>query len=219
MNIAVVIPAFNEEQRIVATLRSVRDAGYHQIIVVDDGSADHTSEQARPFATVLRHPINRGMGAALATGTQYALDTGADIIVHFDADGQHQASDIARVIAPLQSGRAAIVFGSRYLGTSKVPWTKKYLLHMPARALQNMTTGLHLSDVHNGFRALDRTAAAAIHISQDRMAHASEIVSEAKRLGLRFEEVPVTISYREYGQGFFGGLRILKDIIVRKLLP
>lgn len=216
--ICIVIPAFNEAKRIVTTVQTLIAQGYADIIVVDDGSTDATGAVIAPFAKVLRHRVNRGMGAALATGTQYALRHGADIIVHFDADGQHRAEDIAALIVPLQDDRADIVFGSRYMGLSEVPWTKRYLLHAPARWFQNRMTGIRLTDVHNGFRAMNRRAASQIRIRQDRMAHASEIVSEVKRNGLRYTEVPVTILYHEYGQGLVGGLRIVKDLLIRKFL-
>ncbi len=219
MNIFVVIPAFNEIERIEKTLIDLSKSGSYQIVVVDDGSTDGTAAIAEKYAVVLRHPINRGMGAALATGTAYAVQQGADIVVHFDADGQHSAADIPRIVAPIIDKKAEVVFGSRYLGNSHVPFSKKYLIHMPARVLQNALTGIRLTDVHNGFRAMSRDAAGKIRIQQDRMAHASEIVAEVHRLGLPFTEVPVTISYREYGQGFAAGIRILKDLIVRKLLP
>lgn len=216
--ISIVIPAYNEERNIVSTLQQVRSVGPYAIVVVDDGSTDRTAELARPYATVVRHAINRGMGAALMTGTQWSVARGASVIVHFDADGQHQAAEIPKVIGPIVDGATDVVFGSRYLGSSAVPWTKRYLLHMPALALQTVITGMHLTDVHNGFRALSRDAASRIIIRQDRMAHASEIVSEVKRNGLRYTEVPVTISYHEYGQGFVGGLRIIKDLIIKKIV-
>jgi glycosyltransferase involved in cell wall biosynthesis len=217
--VAIVIPAYNEEKNIVRVLESIKALGRYTCIVVDDGSRDATADLARQYAIVLTHVVNRGMGAALATGTLFALLIGATYIVHFDGDGQHQATDIAAVVAPLERGEADIVFGSRYLGAGvNVPWTKRYLLHMPALALQRLMTGLRLTDVHNGFRAMNRHAAETILIRQDRMAHASEIVNEVKRNRLRYTEVPVTIVYQEYGQGFIGGLRILKDLIVKKIL-
>jgi len=158
------------------------------------------------------------MGAALATGTQYALDHGADIIVHFDADGQHRADEIDRFIRKIVTDDADIVIGSRYKQKNNLPWTKKYLIHKPGLVFQNVTSRIHLTDVHNGFRAMNRHAASKIQIRQDRMAHASEIIYEVKRHKLRYREVPVTIAYREYGQGIQDGLKIFGDLLKKRFL-
>ncbi len=216
MKVFVVIPSYNEAHNIEAVLASLQKYNY-QIVVVDDGSSDQTAHLAsRAGAIVLRHEINRGQGAALYTGTLYALDQGADIIVHFDADGQFVASEISRVIEPLVEGRADIVFGSKFLQANQIPPLKKFLIIKPAIWLNNFLTGLKLSDVHNGFRALSRVAAQKIQIKQDAMAHASEIVAQTKKLGLRYQEVPVTVLYREFGQGFGGGVKILIDWFIKK---
>lgn len=216
MKVFVVIPSYNEAPHIGAVLESLRKYDY-QIVVVDDGSHDETSQLAQQAgAIVLRHEINRGQGAALYTGTLYALDQGADVIVHFDADGQFVAAEISRVIAPIIENRADIVFGSKFLQANQIPPLKKFLIIKPAIWLNNFLTGLKLSDVHNGFRAMSKLAAQKIQIKQDAMAHASEIVAQTKKLGLRYQEVPVTVLYREFGQGFGGGVRILIDWFTKK---
>jgi len=219
----VIIPAWNEvsrRNRLPIALEQLSLLPYF-VIVVDDGSTDETARVAQKWAKVVRHAINRGQGAALVTGMQYALAQGADIIVHFDADGQMQPEDIARVIAPLETDPDLdVVLGSRFLGqtTQSVPWAKKYLLHQPALWLQRLTTGLKLTDVHNGFRAFRASAAARLDLQQDGMAHASEITYQIKKKNLRYQEVSVTIIYHEFGQGFGSGLRILRDLIIRKLI-
>ncbi|MFA6253089.1 MAG: glycosyltransferase family 2 protein [Patescibacteria group bacterium] len=216
MNVFVVIPSWNEAKNIGAVLESLKKYDY-QIVVVDDGSADQTAQIARDMGvTVLQHEINRGQGAALYTGTLYALKQGADIIVHFDSDGQLLAEEIAKVIAPIISNQADIVFGSKFLQNNKIPWQKKYLIIKPAIWLNNFLTGLKLSDVHNGFRALNRLAAEKITIKQDAMAHATEIVAQTKKLKLRYQEVPVAVIYHRFGQGFGGGLKILVDWFTKK---
>jgi polyprenyl-phospho-N-acetylgalactosaminyl synthase len=216
-SVFIVIPAFNEAHAIRNVLEDLQTHGYRSLIVVDDGSHDDTASIARPYATVLRHAVNRGMGAALVTGTTWALNHDAQYIVHFDADGQHAASEIERVLSPVCDGSVDIVLGSRYLQENNLPFVKKYLIHKPAIFFQNMSSGMHLTDVHNGFRAMNRHAAKVIRITQDRMAHASEIIHEIKAHQLRYREIPVTISYHEFGQGIFAGLRILKDLMVKTL--
>lgn len=218
MKTVIVIPAYNEARHIAMTLRSLHDAGYDDLVVVDDGSTDDTADTAAHDAVVLRHSINRGMGAALSTGTVWAVANGADCVVHFDADGQHRADEVGRVTAPIIANEADIALGSRYLKASQTPWTKKYLLHRPALLLQTILTGMRLTDVHNGFRAMNRTAAKKIRIRQDRMAHASEVINEIKQHRLRYVEVPVTIAYQEYGQGFASGIKIYWDLIKKIVL-
>lgn len=220
----VIIPAWNEvsrRNRLPQTLEQLSQLPY-DIIVVDDGSTDQTATVARRWAHVISHPINRGQGAALMTGMQYALAHGADIIVHFDADGQMQPEDIARVIEPFQGdSELDVVLGSRFLAPTSgqaVPWVKKYLLQRPALLFQRLTTGLKLTDVHNGFRAFRASAAAKLQLQQDGMAHASEITAEIKKKKLKYKEVPVTIKYYEFGQGFGGGLQIIRDLIIRRII-
>jgi len=221
--IFVIVPVWQGEKRnLEQTLKSLAKLPY-KTIIVDDGSTDATFEIAKRQSglIVLRHIINRGQGAALATGTKKALALNADIIVHFDSDGQFLAEEIESVVEPLlRDPELDIVLGSRYLGQKKnqVPWLKKYLLQKPALLFQFLTTGLRLTDVHNGFRALRARAAEQIEIKQDRMAHASEIVSEIKRNHLRYTEVPVTVVYNEFGQGLGGGIKILMSLFIRKII-
>jgi glycosyltransferase involved in cell wall biosynthesis len=169
---------------------------------------------------VLRHAINRGQGAALQSGITLALARGADVVVTFDADGQHLAADIPRLVAPVLSGGADVALGSRFLEpTSDVPPLRRLVLK-GAVFFTTLTTGVRLSDAHNGLRAFSRSAAQTIRIRQDRMAHASELISEIRRHRLRFEEVPITVLYTDYsrgkGQSAFGAFRVLLDLVVGK---
>ncbi len=217
MKVFIVIPCYNEAKQVAAVLKEVKP--YGSVVVVDDGSSDQSYQVAKSEGVkVLRHLINRGMGAALATGNSYALSQGAEVIVHFDADGQHLAADLPQLLEPIVTGSAEVVFGSRFLNSaSQIPFFKKWLILKPAITLQNLFFGLSLSDAHNGLRALTASALKKIEISQDRMAHASEIISQVKKLRLKYQEVPVTIKYYEFGQGFLGGLKILKDLLFGKL--
>lgn len=221
-SVAIIIPAFNELRpgrgRLRDVLQELAPLSY-TVIVVDDGSTDGTGAVAEGLATVIRHPINRGQGAALVTGMVYALKQGVDILVHFDADGQMQVKDIAQVVTPLQSNsQLDVVLGSRFLGPNNIPWLKKYFLHYPALWFQRLTTGLPLSDVHNGFRAFRAAAAGRLDLQQDGMAHASEIILRIKKLHLRYQEVPVTIIYHEFGQGLGGAWKIFRDLFIRTLI-
>lgn len=218
----VVIPAFNEAPRIEKTLTELRRHFSGTVVVVDDASRDDTVEQVAHFPVwLLRHPINCGQGAALQTGIEFALRQGASIVVTFDADGQHDASEIARLIEPVLSGEADVALGSRFLGAARdIPWLRWLTLKL-AILFTRLTSGLPLSDVHNGYRAFSRHAASTIRIQQPRMAHASEILGEIARHGLRYQEVPVTVSYLEEtlekGQTAWGALRITGHLLAGRI--
>ena len=220
--IFIVIPSFNEETVLRSTVEPLLNGGY-EIVIVDDGS---TNEQEKFLSDlpviVIRHPQNLGQGAALETGTQYALSKGASCIVHFDADGQHDFSAIERLLVPIQSNEADVVFGSRFLNKqSSLPFGRSLLLHA-ARYVNFLFTGLLLSDAHNGLRAFNRKAAELMRIKENRMAHASEILILVKKHKLRFTEIAVEVRYTAYsrakGQSGWNSIRILFDLLLHKLL-
>lgn len=221
MKISVVIPAYNEAKVIGKVVREVKDK-VSQVIVVDDGSTDQTAEIARQAgATVTTHFLNRGQGAALQTGINFALNSGADIIVTFDADNQHRAEEIEEVVKPLLLGQVDAVLGSRFLNKkNQIPFSRKIILKMAAK-FTRIYTGLAVTDAHNGFRALSVKAAGLIKIRQDGMAHASEILEQIKKHKLKFQEVPVTIKYTDYslekGQKMSNSFRILWDLIIGRI--
>ena len=221
MNIFIVIPAFNEEKNIKAVIEDIRsEIPDSNIVVVDDCSNDDTVRIAKnQGVVVLRHIINRGQGAALQTGNKYAIQKKADIIVHFDGDGQHRSKDIKKLIEPIRNNIVDVSLGSRFLDSdNKIPFTKKYFILKPAIIFNWFFTGLKLSDAHNGLRAFSVSAAKRIGIAQDKYAHATEIISEIKRHGLRYQEVPIKIIYNKYGQKFTDGFKIIKDLIFKKIL-
>lgn len=219
----IVIAAYFEENSIRTVLDDLQRNGYFNIVVVDDGSTDKTSEIAkRKDATVLHHVMNRGQGAALQTGITYALSQGAQFIVTFDADGQHQASDIQKLLQPLVVGEADVCLGSRFLGTaSEVPLIRKVLLKCGV-VLMYLMYGIKLTDSHNGLRAFTRSAAEKIKITTDRMEHASQILEEIMENKLRYREIPVTIKYTAYslkhGQSSLNAVNIAYQMLKNKFL-
>jgi glycosyltransferase involved in cell wall biosynthesis len=221
--ICVVIPAYNESPAIGKVLAELCVYPY-RVILVDDGSTDTTLDEARPFpVTILRHTINLGQGAALSTGIQYALrNLDIQAIVTFDADGQHDPANIARLVEALERGHD-VALGSRFMEGGEaisIPWLKRLMLALAVRVTQQMT-GLPLTDTHNGLRAFRRSAAASIQIQHNGMAHASEILSQVASLGLRYCEVPVSVRYTEYslhkGQSVLNSFNILWEIIGGKM--
>ncbi len=213
-----VIPAWNEEKNISRVLSQVVDL-VDVVVVVDDGSEDNTySESKKHKAVVLRHILNRGQGAALETGNKYCLKNGADIIVHFDADGQFLAREIKEVVEPLKRQEADIVFGSRFLEKrSRIPWQKEKIIFPLARLVNKHLLGVRLSDPQSGFRAFTAQAAPRINIEQDGMAHCSEIIYKAFRSDLNIKEIPISVIYNDYGQKFSGGIKIIKDLLMAKI--
>lgn len=217
----IVIAAYNEAPVIEGVLQSL-EAHYKNIVVVDDGSQDGTPEIVRrTHSHLVQHPINLGQGAALQTGIDFALRRSSQFIVTFDADGQHDPTDILLLLQALANGGADIACGSRFLGrTYDMPRARRLFLKMVAR-FTSITSGVKMTDAHNGLRAMTRTSATKLQIRQDRMAHASEIVQEIARKKLRLVEVPVTIRYTEYslskGQKLSHSIDILIDLLTRKL--
>lgn len=215
----IVIPAYNEEKNVGRVLGGLFKLGFRNIVVVDDGSIDQTlAESKKAGACVLRHEVNRGQGAALQTGDEYALAQGADMVVHFDADGQFNPADIIPAVEALAKSRADVVLGSRLIDNrSNVPWTKRWVILPVSRIINRLFTGIKLTDAHNGFRALNRKALETIRITHDRMAHNSDIIRQIKKNNLKFIEIPVQVLYYKYGQGVEGGIRILWDLLFAKL--
>lgn len=220
-DVFIIMPAFNEGPAIGDVIAGLL-SDYPRVVVVDDGSVDDTAERALAAgAVVLRHPLNRGQGAALQTGLDYALAQGARYVVTFDSDGQHRPEDVFRLLEPIEAGRADVALGSRFLGdSSSVPPLRRLLLK-GAVLFTRWTSGTSLTDAHNGLRALSRPAAERIRIRLDRMAHASELVDQIRRLGLAWVEVPVTVRYTPYslakGQRAGDAVKVVLDYLLGRV--
>ncbi len=214
-----IIPAYNEEKTIKEVLEKIKPL-VSEIVVVDDGSTDNTFKLAKDQGvTVLKHIINRGQGAALQTGNQYALINRADIVVHFDADGQFMGEEIKDIIKPIAQGKADVVFGSRFLSKkSYIPYFKKYIILPLARLVNKLFLGVNLTDPQAGFRAMSAKAIKKITIEHNSMAHCSEIMYKTIKFNLKYQEVPITVIYKNFGQRFGGGIKILKDLLLARLL-
>jgi glycosyltransferase involved in cell wall biosynthesis len=218
----VVVPAYREGAAIRQTLADLRSV-FRNVLVVDDGSEDDTAVQALAAgAIVVRHPFNLGQGAAIQTGISFALMKEAEFIATFDADGQHHVDDLLRMRDAATDLQCDLVIGSRFLGRAEGLSPARRILLKLATAFTNLTTGVHMTDAHNGLRIMTIQAARKINISQDRMAHASELIAQIGRLGLHVVEVPVTITYSAYslqkGQKLSDSFRILADLVSGWLL-
>lgn len=215
----VVIPLYNEASVIVGVIAELHEVFAH-VVCVDDGSTDGSAEVAEAAgARVVRHPYNLGQGAALQTGISYAREQpGVEFIVTFDADGQHRVVDAVAMIALARAEDAAVVFGSRFLDDRTRPGLLKKAVLKTAVCVTNLTTGLTLTDAHNGLRVIRADAALAVNLKQDRMAHATEIVLQLGRTGLPYREFPVEVLYTDYsrakGQSLLNSINILVDLVI-----
>ncbi len=222
--VAIVIPLYNEERVIKGVLQELHQKyPKYVLIVVDDSSMDNSAKEAcLKDVYLLHHSVNLGQGAALQTGIEYARELGCSYVVTFDSDGQHDPADIALFVQTLQNDETDIVLGSRFLGkTENMPLRKKYLLQA-SRVFTWMTTGIWLTDSHNGLRAINIGKFPQFEITQNRMAHASEIISIIKTLKMRYTEKPCNIRYTEYsiekGQSMFNSINIIIDYFVGNMM-
>lgn len=220
--IFVVIPCYNEAGIIRETIAAIIEKDY-SIIVVDDHSTDNTREQLKEIPLIyIRHRLNLGQGAALQTGISVALKRGAEYLVTFDADGQHDVNDIDGMLQKLKEDQLEIVLGSRFLpGSGGNISAGRKLLLKAACYLNYLFTGILLTDAHNGLRVMNRHAAKSIHLKENRMAHATEILKEIKKHDLKFGEFPVHIHYTGYskkkGQSLLNSIRIFFDLVLNKI--
>lgn len=204
MQLVIILPAYNESQVIAATLRQVKQAAKKlplaaEIIVVNDGSSDNTASICRRAGvTVITHQLNRGLGAALATGLEYAKRSGADFAITMDSDGQHDSQDLKKVLQPLFKNQADVVIGSRLLRKgSQMPWLRK-LNNFGFNLITWLLFGIWTTDSLSGFRGFARPAIEKIQLKTERMEVSNEFFSEIKKHHLKLTEVPIKVIYTPY---------------------
>ena len=192
---------YNEASVVGTVITGLREV-FPYVVCVDDGSTDGSQEVARAAgAVVVQHPVNLGQGASLQTGIEYALrDPELDCIVTFDADGQHRVIDAQLMAERIKSGEAEIVLGSRFLDKRTKMSAAKRLVLRTAAIQSRMATGMALTDAHNGLRAFSPKVARGIHLTQNRMAHASELVHQIAEMKPKWVEQPVEIIYTDYSK-------------------
>lgn len=221
-HVRVIVPMFNEATSVTAVIAALR-AEFPHVICVDDGSTDGSARIAQAAgATVLRHAVNQGQGAALQTGFDYVLrHTDATHAVTFDADGQHVVADAVRMVQEAQRTGTDVVLASRFTGTTTaMPAARRLLLRAATRFTQ-WTSKLEVTDTHNGLRVLNRTALTRIRLTMPRMAYASELLSAIVPAGLTYTEISTTVNYTDYsrakGQRNINAVNILFDLAVRRM--
>lgn len=215
----VVIPLYNEAT-VIGTVVEELLRSFTHVVCVDDGSSDGSAAKAEAAgATLLRHAVNLGQGAALQTGMAFALRAGARYVVTFDADGQHRVADALGMLEVAEKEDLAVVFGSRFLDGRTDTGRLKRLVLRTAAWFTRQRTGMNLTDAHNGLRVIRDDAARGIDLKQNRMAHASEIVLQLGRTRLPWREYPVHVLYTDYskakGQSLWNSVNILIDLVFK----
>ena len=195
MKVIIGIPAFNEEENIAAIVIKLKRK-YDHVLVCDDGSSDMTHDIASSLgAIVVKHPTNLGYGAAIKTIFNEARKIDGDILITFDADGQHKISEIDSVLKPISENKADIVIGSRFLGNTKdIPKYRKIGIKM-ITGLTNTLTGSEITDAQSGFRAYSKKVLNEISPTESGMGISTEILIKSSKKQMRISEVPITISY------------------------
>lgn len=221
--IAVIIPIYNEETVVEGVVNDVLRR-FKTVICVDDGSTDGSvAAVQKTRATVVRHPLNLGQGAALQTGIDFALlDKTTQYFVTFDADGQHAVEDVVRMVEAIKKNDVDVVLGSRFLGTAQnMPWLKEKALKL-AVIFSNQTSGIRLSDTHNGLRVFNRKVATRLNITMPDFSHASEIVERIAQEKFTYQELPITIAYTDYsrqkGQPLLNAVNLSFDTLISKVV-
>ncbi len=219
--VAIIIPVYNEGEVILSVIKKISE-NFTYIVCVNDGSTDNSSSEiAKTNAYLIQHPINMGQGAALQTGIEFARQLPVEYFVTFDADGQHRSEDVLSMLKEIETGGYDIILGSRFLGKIIGMKVSKRALFKLAIKFSNLTSGLKLTDTHNGLRVFNRAFAENLQITMSDMSHASEILEKIAAKKYRYKEVPVTIEYTEYsrhkGQPLMNAINIGFDTLLRKI--
>lgn len=213
MHLSVVIPCYNEQDTIEEIVRRVKAAPFDkEIIIVDDFSTDNTRavlKNLTPDETPVRvffHPQNRGKGAALRTGFKYCR---GDVVIVQDADLEYDPADFPQLIAPIDSGKAQVVYGSRFLGVHRAFAFANYIGNKALNLITNILYNTILTDMETGYKAFRREIIQGIKIECERFNFEPEITAKVLRRGYRIYEVPISYAGRDADEG--KKLNIWKD--------
>lgn len=222
MRVAIALPAYNEATVLTEVLRSSKRIGEVTIIIIDDGSTDDTPTIAlNEDVRTIRHVCNRGAGAASQTAIEWARMYDYDIIVFMDADGQHEISDVRKLVNEVREGTADIIIGNRFHNDQNSVPGKRILYNRMANVLTNFFCHSSYQDTQSGLRALNKKAIQSLDLKVDGFGFCSEMIIVAENLGLKVKEVPINVKYTTYsmskGQSFSKGIDTAFQFIWRIL--
>ncbi len=211
----IALPAYNEAKVIGSVIKSIKQEGYKDILVVDDASKDSTSYTAtKAGAVVIKHLINRGAGAATMTAIEYARDNGYFELVLLDSDGQHDPKDIKKLL----KAKGDVVIGIRDWKSKTMPWSRKFF-NVVGNLITWVFFGLYVKDSQSGFKVLRRNALEKINLTYDRYEFCSELIGEIKNQRLSYAQIPIKVIYTDYskskGQSFMNGIKMVMRLIFR----
>lgn len=218
--VSIVIPCYNEEKVIKKVIKDIKNEGWKNIIVVDDGSTDNTLQKAKEEKVfALRHVINRGKGAAVKTGLEFAKTKDADIVVTIDGDGQNNPKEIKKMVKKIEEG-FDVVMGTRFKKKkNKIPTFNK-LANRFANIFIFIVYGIMVSDSQSGFRAYGKKALKLLDLKMDRYEFDSEVIREIARNKLKYTEIPIDVFYTNYSkskkqkQNLVNGIKTMIRIIL-----
>lgn len=219
----ILIPVYNEGKVLGGVIKDIKERGFKNILVVDDGSEDRTSIVAkRKNAVVIKHFLNRGAGAATQTGIEYAKMNHYKYLIIIDGDGQHHPEDINYLLSALIKTNSDMVIGNRFLNTkNKFPFSR-IVYNKIANHLTCLFCKKYYTDTQSGFRALNNKALQKIKIENDGFEFCSDIIIMADKQGLKITETPIRVTYNKYslnkGQNFLMGVRTGIKLILGKLI-
>lgn len=219
----VIIPCYNEGPVVRSVIERVR-MFFPNVVAVDDGSRDNSAaEIVAAGARLVQHPVNLGAGAAYQTGVDFALrDPRAQLFVTFDADGQHRVEDVRAMVDHLRIHETEVLIGSRFMGSVDGISTSRRILLKAAVVFERVTSGISLTDAHQGLRVFRRSFAEVLDLKSHDMSWASEFLTRMADHHSTYEEFPVHVLYTDYsrgkGQRSINSVNIGMDVLINKIL-
>lgn len=213
----ILIPLFNEAEVIESVIKKL-SVNFQNIVVVNDGSTDRSFDILKNLDVhLINHPINMGQGSAISSGFHYIYESDAEALITFDADGQHSVEDAEIFANAILDTDDEVIFGSRFIKHAKnIPFIKRYVLIL-ATKITNYFSKMHLTDTHNGMKAIKKESLSKINIQINGYAFESEFIKCISKKKLKYSELPTNIIYTEYsklkGQSLMNGFIILEDLM------
>jgi glycosyltransferase involved in cell wall biosynthesis len=221
-DVLIILPAYNEGLVIGNVISDIQEAGYTNICLIDDGCTDNTSKIARIHGVhVLKHPINRGVGATIQTGIDFAKQEMFQFAVLMDSDGQHLSQDIFHLLNRMTETHADIVIGNRFRCAENIIPKHRIIYNKVANIFTNLLCKDNYEDSQCGFRLLNRKSIEALNLKSKGFGFCSEMLIVSEKLNLKIEQTPIRVLYTEYsmqkGQNFRIGIRTARSILWQKV--